>query len=124
MLNLRSGATRAIHIEGPLRAGVKAVHPASLALLEGIPGIDFADSTVTFAADSIGDAYRTIQRLVRVAGTNYSGILSGTVAASPGGAALMQLNRQNLVKAWFDYESGRWTPPAAPVASQRFHGPR
>ncbi|MGE0441926.1 MAG: M55 family metallopeptidase [Gemmatimonadales bacterium] len=122
--NYRSGKTRAVRVREPVRAGVRAVHPASLALLDGVPGIDYADSTVRFTSDSLGDAYRAIETLVGVATAAYSGVLSGLVSRSAGGPELMGGFLDTLVGQWFDYESGRWQAPTRPTPSGRFHGPR
>jgi len=126
MANLRGGRTRAMTATTPLVAGVKAVPPASLAGLAGIPGIAYADSAVTFPADSLRQAYDVIGRLVGVAQSGYDAALRDVVAKQPDAAAIQRQFFQALVTTWFDYESGRWQAPKPPAPPQgrRYHGYR
>jgi len=125
--NLKAGRARAMVIDGPLTAGVRAVPPASFARLADIPGIAYADSAITFSADSLRQAYDVFERLVGVAVTGYSSVLGQVVRESLDGAALRRRYSDRLVATWFDYESGRWRapePPTAPAAGQQYHGYR
>lgn len=122
--NLRAGRTRAMKVSLPMTAGLRAVYPASLAMLDGIPGINYADSTITFPADSMRHAYDVMIRLVGAATTGYARVLQRAVAADPAGPALMKKFGASLEQAWFDYESGRWkpTPRPAPAPGKKYHG--
>ena len=73
--NLKAGRARSMKVSLPLSAGLKAVPPASLAMLEGIPGIAYADSVLSFPADSLRHAYDVIEKLVGVATGGYTSIL-------------------------------------------------
>ena len=121
--NLRAGKTRSMKVHTPIQAGLRAVYPADLSLLDGVPGINYADSTVTFVADSMGQLYQDWLKLVGVATTGYTRVFQRTVAAE-GNPALMQKFGHNLEKAWFDYESGRYVapPPRTPPAGKKYHG--
>jgi D-amino peptidase len=123
--NLRAGRTKAMRVTMPLKAGLKAVPPASLAMLDGIPGIDYADSTLSFPADSLRHAYEVLGRLVGAATGGYMSILRQSLRDHRAAPEIMTAMQQNLVKAWFDYESGRWKPPAPRPAStdgRKHHG--
>jgi D-aminopeptidase len=123
--NLRAGRTQAMIVSMPLRAGLKAVPPASLSGLEGIPGIAYADSTLTFPADSLRQAYDVMVKLVGLATTGYASVFRRVVRENPAGPALMKSFGAALEKTWFDYESGRWHPPApgeAAVPGRKYHG--
>jgi D-amino peptidase len=125
--NLRAGRTNALRVSLPMTAGVKAVPPASLALLDGIPGIAYADSVVTFAADSMRHAYDVMEKLVGIATTGYATTLRQTLRADSAGARILDGFGSALTRAWFDYESGRWQRPSsapAPTPSQKYHGYR
>jgi len=125
--NLRGGRARAMRVSLPLTAGVKAVPPASLAMLDGIPGVAYADSTLSFPADSLAHAYEVIGKLVGAAGGGYATVLSRTLRAHPAGPDVMSRFSTELSKTWFDYESGRWKPPApraAPDTGRKYHGYR
>jgi D-amino peptidase len=121
--NLKGGKAKAMKVNTPITAGLRAVYPADLSMLDGLPGIEYADSTVTFAADSMAAMYQTWLKLVGVATSAYGRILQRTVAAE-GNAALLTKFGHNLEQAWFDYESGRYTPPPprTPPAGKKYHG--
>lgn len=123
--NLRAGRTRAMRVTSPLVAGLKAVPPASLSMLEGIPGVPYSDSTLTFPADSLRHAYDVIGKLVGAAAGGYMSVLRRGLRAHRAGPEIMTAFRANLEQAWFDYESGRWTPPVPPptaAQARKYHG--
>jgi D-amino peptidase len=122
--NLKAGRARAMKVSLPMTAGLRAVYPASLAMLDGIPGIDYRDSMVTFPADSMRHAYDVMIKLVGVATTGYARLLQRAVASNPAAPAVMKQFGANLEQAWYDYESGRWQPPARrePPAGKKYHG--
>lgn len=109
----------------PLRAGLHAVPPASLASLKGIPGIAYADQTVTFAAPDFRAAYDGVIALVGAARASYSQVLQETIRKHPDGQKLMAEYSDALFVRWMDYESGRWQPPSTPPRTAKaFHGDR
>ena len=108
----------------PLRAGLHAVPPASLASLKGIPGITYTDQTVTFTAPDFRAAYDGVIALVGAARASYSQVLAETVRKLPDGSKIMADYSDALFMRWMDYESGRWRPPPAPVGGKSTHGDR
>ena len=109
----------------PMRAGLHAVPPASLASFKGIPGINYADETVTFTAPDFRAAYDGVIALVGAARASYSQVLQETVRAHPDGRKIMADYSDALFVRWMDYESGRWRPPPAVArANKTFHGDR
>ena len=131
---MREKATRAVRNIGkakvmtlatPMRAGLHAVPPASLAALKGIPGITYADQTVTFAAPDFRAAYDGVIALVTAARASYSNVLVETVRKQPDGQRIMAEYSDALFMRWMDAESGRWKPPATPPqTATRFYGDR
>ena len=109
----------------PMRAGLHAVPPASLAALKGIPGITYADETVTFTAADFRAAYDGVIALVGAARASYSQVLQEMVRKHPDGQKIMADYSDALFVRWMDYESGRWKPPATPPRTAKtFHGDR
>ncbi len=91
----------------------RAVPPASLAVLEGVPGVDYQDETVSFVADDFQQAYDGLIALVGVATTNFpSPLLDGLRSTAQGRETLGRYSNL-LFGRWVDVESGRWTPPEA-----------
>lgn len=121
--NLRAGKTRSMKVNTPVHAALRAVYPADLSMLDGVPGIDYADSTVSFQAESFAETYKNWIKLVGVATSAYSRIFQRTVAAE-GNPAVLKKFGDNLKQAWFDYESGRYVapPPRTPPADKKYHG--
>ena len=114
-----------ITLSTPMRAGLHAVPPASLAALKGIPGITYADETVTFTAPDFRAAYDGVIALVGAARASYSQVLQETVRKHPDGQKIMADYSDALFVRWMDYESGRWKPPATPPRTAKtFHGDR
>jgi D-amino peptidase len=130
---LRAGAARALErradwrsmrLVEPAVAALRAVPPASLTVLNEVPGIALAEDRVEFPAVDFQAAYDGVIALIRVARTAYPSVLTETVRAEPGGEAIMDRYNDNLFARWLDFESGRWTPPPAapPVPGRVYHG--
>ncbi|MDP2956255.1 MAG: M55 family metallopeptidase [Longimicrobiales bacterium] len=131
--DMRAGAERALRgrasarvmkLTTPVRAALRAVHPARLDMLEGVPGIDYHDQTVSFQADDFRSAYDGVMALVTVARGGYGDVLSEFVRGRDPDA--MAGYSAYLASRWWDAESGRWTPPKPPepAAGGRYHGSR
>jgi D-amino peptidase len=119
------GKAKVMTLATPMRAGLHAVPPASLAGLKGIPGITYADQTVTFTAPDFRAAYDGVIALVTAARASYSNVLVETVRKQPDGQKIMAEYGDALFVRWMDYESGRWKPPATPPQTAKtFHGDR
>jgi D-aminopeptidase len=63
--NLIAGKTMSMRAPAPLRLGIKAVPPANLAPLEGLPGLTYADSVATYTVDSLRAGYALAEVLIR-----------------------------------------------------------
>jgi D-amino peptidase len=109
----------------PMRAGLHAAPPASLAFMQGVPGINYQNETVTFTAPDFRAAYDGVIALVGVARAGYSTVLAETVRKQPDGQKIMAEYSDALFMRWMDYESGRWQPPApGPRTSKTYFGDR
>jgi hypothetical protein len=115
-----------MRIGTPIKTALKVVPPASLQVLEGVPGIDYKDETVTFMAEDFQKAYDGLVELVGVATTNYNRQLIEVLKADPAGAKLLSQFNDKLMERWLEYESGRWSPPPPepPPTGARYHGAR
>ena len=116
---------KVMNVATPMTAGLRAVPPASLAALKGIPGINYTDQTVTFTAPDYRAAYDGVIALVGVATSGYSQVLQETVRKQPDGKKIMADYGDALFMRWMDYESGRWQPPVATARGPKtYHGDR
>jgi D-amino peptidase len=121
---LRAGQTQAMKVTTPIVTAIRTVPPADLSLLEGVPGIDYAeDGTVSWTADDMGSSYRGLTRLVGVATRAYTGVLLEKLRARPDWSGIGAEYSEALRQRWFDVESGRWKrpEPTAPPAAKH-HG--
>jgi D-aminopeptidase len=122
----KRGEAKAMKIQGPIKATLRTVPPASLKVLEGVPGIDYKDETVSFVAKDFQEAYDGLIELIEVATTNYARVLFEGLRETPEGKKLLSEFSDRLFGRWLDFESGRWTPPPPepPPEGQRYHGAR
>ena len=119
------GKAQIMKVSTPMQAGLHAMPPASLASFKGVPGINYADETVTFTATDFRGAYDGVIALVGAARASYPQVLQETVAKDPDGPKIMAEYRDALFVRWMDYESGRWKPPVPqPRTNKTFHGDR
>jgi len=125
--DLRNGAQRAMEnrddarvmrISEPVRAGLRAVPPANLAVLEGIPGISYTADRVEFDAPDFRAAYDGATAIVTVARTGYHSVLMETIRDHPAGDSILSAYSDNLFSRWLDFESGRWEPPPPPEPAE------
>jgi len=131
---MRASATRAVQniptsmavmLTTPIKAQLRAVPPAGLDQLEGVPGIDYQDQTVTFVADDYLAAYDGIEALIGVATQGYMGLLNAAVGEQTNSAAIRRRFVELLFGRWADVESGRWEAPASEPAGggdERYFG--
>ena len=135
--DLRDGARRAVEkLAGaksmraalPVRASLRAVPPASLRFLKGVPGIDYADDTCHFVANDMREAYEGLVSLVNLARVGYQSLLYEVIAARSDGSEIIGEFSAALRQRWYDQESGRHErlAPDPPMgeAIRGFHGYR
>ncbi|MDX1493399.1 MAG: M55 family metallopeptidase [Longimicrobiales bacterium] len=113
---------RAMRLREPVVAQLHAVPPADLSMLDGVPGIDYADQRVTFTAGDFRGAYDGLVELVAVARGGYASVMAETGRALAG-PAFGRTYSDALFDRWLDYESGRWQPdPPASERPRSYHG--
>ncbi|MBI4421986.1 MAG: M55 family metallopeptidase [Gemmatimonadetes bacterium] len=137
--NMRAAAKRALEnlskmktmtLQTPITAALHARPPASLRVLDSVPGINYKDETVSFSAADYEQAYRGIVALVSVASLGGAQATMGeALRQQPNWAQMQRGISEFRVGRWLDYESGRWKP-AEPVpfevriAGKKFFGDR
>lgn len=104
----------AVKLTEPIKAQLRVVKPADLSALEGLPGIDYQDQTVTFQAANFQEAYDGIRAFMEIAHDGYWEILQNiALSQEDGGETFMQW-KDEMLAAWIAQESGREeTPPPA-----------
>jgi len=124
-------SARVIKVSTPIRATLRAVPPANLTMLEGVPGLDYergADDrgAVSFTTDDLRAAYDGLTALVGVATGGYTSVLREVLRTHPAGDSLIFAYGVAVMERWLDVESDRWQPDAEPTAAvpARHHGYR
>ena len=108
--------SKAVRLSLPIKAQLRAVPPASLDQLEGVPGISYKDQTVTFEAEDYLQAYNGITALIGVATRSYTNLLYGALNEMENRGEIMAKYTDLLFQRWVDVESGRWkSQPPLPV---------
>jgi D-amino peptidase len=123
-----SGKWKAIKLTLPVKAQLRVVPPAELSFLEGIPGINYKDNTVTFEAATYQEAYDGIQSLIGVAVIGHRFLLFEVVEKRDDAEAINKDYIKLLYKRWSDVEDGKWTPPKPPetkkTSKKKYFGAR
>ena len=92
--------------------------------MEGFPGVDYKDNSVTFVTDDLADAYDGLVAIVGVARRSYSGVLVEQLRAHPNGGEILDAYGVALTERWLDVESDRWSAPerAGGAPDRKYHG--
>jgi D-amino peptidase len=135
--DLRESAKRAIEtltaakvmkVSMPIHASLRAVPPASLQFLDGIPGLNYRDDTLTFVTSDLREAYDGLVGIVGLATMAYADVLQEIIRSRADGEAIFGDFAEALFQRWFDQESGRYERPGPSqtggAALRRFHGYR
>ena len=110
----RLASAKSMPLAAPIQAAVRVVPPASLAVLQGVPGIKYSDNRVDFEATDYKGVFDGWYALIGVATRAYPALLMEMLTERPDGPAMRLEFSNRLFARWMDYESGRWTPPARP----------
>lgn len=102
---------KAVKLTEPIKAQLRAVHPASLRMMDGIPGTDYRNQTVTFKAQDFEEAYDGIVALIRIATYGYFQIFQKIVSSKENGPEIFDEFGEQLDADWVEDESGNWKPP-------------
>jgi D-amino peptidase len=119
--------SKAIHLTKPIKAQLRAVYPARLDQLEGVPGIDYKDQTVTFSAETFQEAYDGITAFVGVATRGYVRLLGDVIDTHDNARKIYTEYGEKIDATWVEVESGLWKPPAKPekkAAKRKYFGYR
>ncbi len=119
-------SAKVMKVSTPIRATLRAVPPASLRSLEGFPGVDYDDNSVSFVTDDLRAAYDGLTAIVAVARTAYPQVMFELLRERPDAAGFFDEYSTRLFDRWLDVESGRWQPPEGPAGTgeRRYHGYR
>jgi hypothetical protein len=98
-----------------LTAALRTQFPADHSILDGVPGVDYKDNTVTFKAQTFREAYDGIEELIRVAGAGRQiKLLREYLAQSEYGSKVFKEARAYMFKKMQDMIDGKWDPDAKP----------
>ena len=120
---MRESAKRAVenipkskvaHFTLPIKAQLRAVHPARLDQLKDVPGIDYKDQTVTFMAENFMEAYDGIAAFINVATRGYVRLLGNVIDTHDNAGKIYTEYGEKLFAVWVEVESGLWKPPTPP----------
>jgi D-amino peptidase len=103
----------------PLTAALRTQYPADHSILEGVPGIDYKNRTVTFPAKTYREAYDGIVKLIQVAGLGRLKLLQEYLAQSEQGPQIIKDARAYMVRKYEDWMAGKWDPDAAPAQEEK-----
>ena len=82
--------TQAVGLTEPIKAQLRAIPPASLSILENMPGIDYQDQTVTFEAANFKEAYDGIRSFMGAAQFGYFQILQNILFQQESGLEVFE----------------------------------
>ncbi len=105
--------SKAVKLTTPIKAQLRAVHPAQLDMLENVPGIQYADQTVTFEAADFQQAYDGIEALIGVARFGWFRVLQDVIGSLEANSKINEAFWNKLAADWVAVESGEWKPPAS-----------
>jgi len=104
-----------VKLTEPLTAALRTQFPADHSILEGVPGIDYKDNTVTFKAQTFREAYDGIEELIQVAGAGRQiKLLREYLTQSEYGSKVFKEARAYTFKKMQDMIDGKWDPNAKP----------
>jgi hypothetical protein len=103
----------------PLTAALRTQFPADHSILEGVPGINYKDRTVTFPAKTYREAYDGIVELIQVAGVGRLKLMQEYLRQSEQGPQIMKDVRAYMLKKYEDWQSGKWDPDAEPKKEEK-----
>jgi D-amino peptidase len=119
----RLDSMRIVRPRPPVHLTVRAHPPASLRLLDGVPGVGYRDGAVSFETQNLAAAKRGLNAVLGVASASFADIGYEQLDAAKGQQRSLREFWQMVSDRWLDYESGRWKPEtAAPDSGRVYYG--
>ena len=112
---------RAARLAEPIQAQMRTEWPASLDVLDGVPGVDYRDGTVTFTAPDFTTAYRGERALLGAAQTGYMEVLF-QLAMEESGGVMFERFKEKILSAWDPKGPPQETAPAPKPAARPSFG--
>jgi D-amino peptidase len=112
---------RACSLSTPITAALRVVPPADLTILSRVPGLDYEDQKVTFAADNFAEAYEGMRGLLGVAQSGYYDI-AANLLLSQGDSAFQQF-KEAVFEAWQAAADTTTKPPEKPPEAAQAEKP-
>ncbi len=106
--------SKAVRLTEPIKAQLRAVWPASLGSLEGVPGVDYDDQTVAFTAADFPEAYRAMRALMGIAQYGYLEILV-ELAMRENDGAMYKAAKDKVFSVWTAGPPSETLAPAPPA---------
>jgi len=103
---------KVVRLTTPVKGQLRAFHPNSLRPLEGIPGLDCRDNTVTLERDNLNELILTFSKFIVLAYTfGRLQLLEQILARHEYGTQIFDEVSKERNDLWIEVESGRWKPP-------------
>lgn len=103
----RLGGAKVLKLSLPAEVTVRAIKPWDMSWLGNVPGVNYKDNAVTFTAQSVPAAYRSIKTLSSTTVFNYYDAIEKAVHDLPN-ARDIELQLENEYKRlWLEAERGR-----------------
>ncbi|MEZ4587102.1 MAG: M55 family metallopeptidase [Gemmatimonadales bacterium] len=115
---------KVMRLTAPIAAALRVREPASLAGLEGVPGIRYTADRVDFEAPDFLSAYHGLESLLSIASSaGRARAIADALADRGDGQEFGWAVFDRLAERTLAVEAGEWRPPAKPEAPRRrYHG--
>lgn len=106
----------------PVKVSVRAVPPANMTWIKNMPGINYANETVSFSAPDFVQAYPGMNTLVRAITFSLNTYMNQPFTQLANAKQLENDGRKELFRIWMDAEAGRPLPTKPDPAAAQYNG--
>jgi D-amino peptidase len=116
-------AAKIMNVRSPVQVTVRAVPPANMKWLKGMPGVQYENEQVSFNAVDMVAAYQGAATIAEALGPSFSDAELSFFNAQPDAGQQRQKGMEELYRRWFEAESGKALVPSASANVEgTYHG--